>query len=385
VAEIGAVFAGYELESELARSDLSVLYRARDISLERPAAVKVMAAELQVDRDYCDLFMRQARLASSVEHPNLIPIYDIGDVDGQLFVAMRFVAGRTLRDRIAEGPLSGAEAVELLRPVASALDEIHGRGQVHGDVKPDNVLIGEGSGVVYLTDFGLTKERASAKLTRPGTVFGNVDYAAPEQLKNEVPGPAVDVFALAAVAFECITGTRPFERGRSFASIFQSLPTEAPSLLDRVPVLPGAAQLDAVLHLALSTDIVLRPVSCSALLDQLSGVATTESGAAVPEPQAAPDPEPQAASEPEPVSAPETEPVAPAPEESESASPVVVASPDADIRGTVIRRGAGIEARERAAATKPDSALVALVKRYWLLVLSVLLIIGAVLVFVTQR
>src|SRR5438874_972173 len=185
---IGTELAGYRVERELGRGGMGVVFLAEHLTLGRKVALKVLAADLANDQSFRDRFTRESRLAASIDHPNVIPIYEAGESDGQLFIAMRYVAGEDLASRLQrEGALPPDEVANIVTIVAGALDEAHEQGLVHRDVKPENVLVASGrgsesSGHVYLSDFGLTKRAASeGGITRSGQFMGSVDYVAPEQ------------------------------------------------------------------------------------------------------------------------------------------------------------------------------------------------------------
>src|SRR6476660_2721348 len=188
----GSELAGYRLESLLGRGGMGVVYRARDLALERNVALKLLAPELAEDVRFRERFLRESRLAASLDHPAIIPIYDAGEVAGQLYIAMRLVEGTDLKRLLAEvGVLDPEPALALLEQVADALDAAHERGLVHRDVKPSNVLVDERRHS-YLADFGLSRRlgEAGAALNASQSL-GTVDYAAPEQIR----GDEVDVRA----------------------------------------------------------------------------------------------------------------------------------------------------------------------------------------------
>jgi tRNA A-37 threonylcarbamoyl transferase component Bud32 len=203
--------AGYRIERLLGRGGMSDVFLAEDSRLKRRVALKLMAADLAQDELFRERFLRESELAASLDHPNVIPIYEAGESDGALFIAMRYVEGSDLAQRLARAVrLDPAEAVSIVERVAGALDAAHAQGLVYRDVKPGNVLISE-AGHVYLSDFGLTRStEGSGALTDSGQLVGTADYVAPEQIENTSVSPATDVYALACVAFECLTGERPF-------------------------------------------------------------------------------------------------------------------------------------------------------------------------------
>jgi streptogramin lyase len=236
MAEIatGSVFGGYRLEAVAGRGGMGVVYRARQLRPDRLVAVKVIAPDLAKDSAFRRRFERESEMAASIEHPNVIPVYEVNEVDGLLFIAMRFVEGMDLHELIGDG-LDPVPAVDIVDQVAAALDAAHARGLVHRDVKPANVLVSEASGRrhAYLTDFGLTKRTAASnRITKTGTFLGTVDYAAPEQIRGDRLDARTDVYALACVLYHALTGDVPFPRDSELAAIWAHIEEEPPSLTD---------------------------------------------------------------------------------------------------------------------------------------------------------
>ncbi|WP_229674739.1 serine/threonine-protein kinase [Nakamurella endophytica] len=204
----------YDVVDVLGRGGMSVVYRATDSTLERPVALKVMSDELSRDDEFRARFAEEARAASAIDHVNVVPLYDFGDVDGRLYIAMRLVDGTDLARELAGGPLPGRRALALLGQVGAALDVLHERGLVHLDVKPANVLITRnerlGTEHVYLADFGLTRRGAGGHRTAAGDFLGSPTYASPEHLRGEDIGPAADEYSLACMLFAALAGRPPF-------------------------------------------------------------------------------------------------------------------------------------------------------------------------------
>jgi len=208
---IGSTLGGYRIESLIARGGMGVVYRATQLALERPVALKVIAAELAGKEGFRERFLRESRLAARLEHPSVVPVYDAREEDGELIVAMRLIEGGDLRKLIdREGPLPAARAVALLDQVADALDAAHAAGIVHRDVKPHNILV-EGKRA-YLSDFGLAKAFADTGGSSGASIVGTVEYMAPEQWRGERAGPAADVYSLGCVLYEALTGIVPYAR-----------------------------------------------------------------------------------------------------------------------------------------------------------------------------
>jgi ABC-type branched-subunit amino acid transport system substrate-binding protein/DNA-binding beta-propeller fold protein YncE len=244
---------------------MGVVYRAFDVSLERPVALKLIAPELAGDERFRRRFLREPKLAAALDHPNVIPIYEAGECDGQLYLAMRFVEGHDLR---AELPVSPDRALDVLAQVAGALDAAHRRGLVHRDVKPANILL-DADGHAYLTDFGVSK-RASGDTTEPGLV-GTLDYLAPEQIRGEPVDGRSDQFALACVLFECLSGAPPFRRATEGEALWAHLHDDPP------PLRPA---LDPVLGRALAKDKDDRYATCGEMV--AAARAALASGARAP-------------------------------------------------------------------------------------------------------
>ncbi len=232
----GEVFAGYRIERRLGRGGMGILYLAVEPGLERRVALKLIAPEAAAEEVFAKRFAEESRIAASIEHPNVVPIYAASEEGGVPFIAMRYVTGSDLGRRIArEGRLQPAEAVELVAQVGSGLDAIHAAGLVHRDVKPANVLLsgGEGSTHAYITDFGVARNVATESgLTQTGRFVGTLDYVAPEQISGGQVDARSDVYALGCLLYKLLTGEVPFPRDAEAARLFAHLndPAPAPSL-----------------------------------------------------------------------------------------------------------------------------------------------------------
>ncbi len=275
--QAGATFAGLEVEGEVGRGGMGVIYRARDPELDRVRALKVLAAERSADDEFRERFRRESRQAAAIEHPNVIPVYRAGEEDGRLFLVMRFVDGPSLAEVLADrGRLRLDETVDLVHQVARGLDAAHAAGLVHRDVKPANILLEDGR--AFLGDFGISKlAGARDQLTSTGQFVGTVDYVAPEQLEGEFVDRRADVYSLACVAFHVLTGEPPFARDTQLATMFAHANAPRP---EAGPGVPSKIRETLMRGMAISPDD--RPASAGEFAAELeraagaSSVATTE-------------------------------------------------------------------------------------------------------------
>ena len=264
----GSEVGPYRIETLLGQGGMGVVYRARDPRLDRLVALKLLSPELSHDQRFRARFERESRLAASIDHGGIVPIYEAGDADGLLYIAMRYVEGSDLAQLLRqEGPLEPARALDLVGQLADALDAAHTRGLIHRDVKPSNALVGrEGSRErVYLADFGLTKTSGAESVTASAQVMGTVAYMAPEVIRGDEPRASADLYALGCVLFECLTGEVPFPGTNAAAVIYGHLETPPPRVRDRAPGLPAA--LDGVLARSLAKDPGERFESGAAMMD----------------------------------------------------------------------------------------------------------------------
>ncbi|MGW4114303.1 serine/threonine-protein kinase [Actinosynnema sp. NPDC004786] len=255
----------YRIDGVLGRGGMSVTYKATDVRLGRKVALKVIGEHLTADAEFRERFVDEARNTSAIDHANIVPLYDFDEVDGLLYIAMRLVDGQDLASHIKDGPLSPARTLALLGQVAEALDMLHGKGLVHLDVKPANVLVTtkEAAGEhVYLADFGLTRRGATGHRTRTGDFLGSPTYAAPEHLRGEPLDGRTDQYALACMVFACLSGRPPFQG--SVQDVIQGhLGAEIPSLTAMVALPPA---IDDVLRKGTAKDPAQRYGSCVELI-----------------------------------------------------------------------------------------------------------------------
>ncbi|HEY7456810.1 MAG TPA: serine/threonine-protein kinase [Solirubrobacterales bacterium] len=232
----GEEFAGYRIERSLGRGGMGVLYLALEPGLERRVALKLIAPEAAADQVFARRFAEESKIAASIEHPNVVPIYAAGEERGIPFIAMRYVSGSDLGRRLArEGRLEPAVAAALIAQVGNGLDAIHAAGLVHRDVKPANVLLSDAGGEehAYITDFGVARNVATESgLTQTGRFVGTLDYVAPEQISGGAVDARADVYALGCLLFKLLTGEVPFPRDAEAARLYAHLndPPPAPSL-----------------------------------------------------------------------------------------------------------------------------------------------------------
>jgi serine/threonine-protein kinase len=281
-SHIGTDLGPYHIEAVIGRGGMGVVYLATHTGLERRVALKLLTPDYADDEAFRARFLRESKLAASIDHPNIIPIYDAGEVEGTYYLAMRYVEGTDLQQRLRAGPLEPRQAAAVLTQVASALDTAHRAGLVHRDVKPANILIAPGQGSegadhTYLTDFGLTKQRGSqTELTRMGGFMGTLDYIAPEQIEGRATDGRADQYALAAVAVAALSGAPPFPRDSDVATINAHLHDPPPALHARQPELPIA--VDAVVARGLAKAPEDRYPDSKSFVDDLRdalGVTTT--------------------------------------------------------------------------------------------------------------
>ncbi len=228
-------FGPYELRSLIGAGGMGEVYRAYDSRKGRMVALKLLRRQFAVDPVFRERFRRESHLAARLQEPHVIPVHDFGEIDGVLFIDMRLVDGRSLKELLAvQGPLEPKRAAAITAQVASALDAAHADGLVHRDVKPENILL-TADDFAYLVDFGIARAESDPSLTASGSIIGSCDYMAPERFSNGRVGPWTDVYGLACVLYECLAGTPPFEMAASPQVMSAHLysPPPRPSIMRR--------------------------------------------------------------------------------------------------------------------------------------------------------
>jgi eukaryotic-like serine/threonine-protein kinase len=253
----------YTVEKTLGRGGMATVELAHDMELDRRVAVKRLFASLADDAVFRQRFLREARMAAALSHPNLVAVFDVGDEDGLPYIVMEYVDGETLADLMQRtGPVAPDRAVDLLLQVCAGLQHAHSAELVHRDIKPQNLLV-RSDGVVKIADFGIARTLQATQLTQAGTVLGTAAYLAPEQAAGEQVTPTADIYSLGAVGYELLTGRTPYEF-TSFADL---------SLQQREPPAPpsaASAELASLILRCLSFDPNDRPHSAAALAHELA-------------------------------------------------------------------------------------------------------------------
>jgi serine/threonine protein kinase len=271
---LGTQLAGYVIESLVGRGGMGVVYLAQDLRLNRRIALKILAPEFSRDERFRARFVRESRVAAAIEHPNIVPIYEAGEADGELFIAMRYVGGSDLEELIRRtGPLGPSRVSSIVSQTASALDAAHDQGLVHRDVKPANLLLApkgteHEEDHVYVSDFGITKRLDTQGSTAStGRMLGSLDFIAPEQIEGAPVDRRADVYSLGCVLYQCLTATVPFPRDSEMAVMWAHVHEDPPVPSSLRPDLP--LEIDAVVARAMAK----RPVDRFDTAGRLAGAA----------------------------------------------------------------------------------------------------------------
>src|SRR3954471_24911198 len=238
-----AALAGeYSLQRELGRGGMGIVYLARDVRLDRDVAIKVLPTQLALSAAARERFVREARTAAGLSHPHIVPIHRVGEARGVVFFVMSYVEGETLGERLrTRGPLPSADATRVLREVAWALAYAHGRGIVHRDVKPDNILLEAGTDRALVTDFGIAHGgRHPGPESEPGQIIGTAHFMSPEQAASESVDGRSDIYALGVLGYLAVSGRLPFESSNLPALLVRQTTEQAPSVMRAAPGLTPA-------------------------------------------------------------------------------------------------------------------------------------------------
>jgi len=240
----GTIISGYRVDGALGEGGMGSVYRATQLSLNRTVALKILAAELSEDAAFRERFRREGLVQAAIDHEHIVTVYEAGDSEHGLFLAMRLIRGPTLKDMILSHELEPGRALGILAQVAGALDSAHDVGLTHRDIKPQNILIGANDHA-YLADFGLTQASDEVSLTETGQFIGTIDYVAPEQIQGEAATARSDVYSLTAVLYEALTGVVPYAKPNEAAVLFAHISEAPPRVTERQGDLPP--RLDEVI------------------------------------------------------------------------------------------------------------------------------------------
>ena len=279
----------YELQEQIGGGGMADVYRAQDLLLNRPVAVKILHEQFRSDTEFIDKFNREAQAAARLSHPNIVNIYDVGVMDDAHYIVMEYVPGRTLKDKIKqEGRLSVEEALHIAKDIASALANAHANNLVHCDIKPHNILMMP-DGSAKVADFGIARAVTESTMTYSGNVVGSVHYFSPEQAKGTMITPKSDVYSLGVVLYEMLTGTLPFTGETPVSIAMKHLQDEPLSVRQIDPSIPPV--VEAIVTRAMSKDPAMRPDAAELMQDiaqaqQMTGCAMSYGGASLPDPYA---------------------------------------------------------------------------------------------------
>jgi protein kinase-like protein len=265
--EIGEVLQGYRIDALIGRGGMGAVYEATQLSLNRTVALKVIAAELSRDSAFRERFRREGLLQAALEHPHIVTVYEAGESEYGLFLAMRLIRGPNLKDLIVARQLDVGRTLRILAQAGDALDSAHDTGLIHRDIKPHNILVAAGRDHAYLADFGVTKAPGDRTLTRTGALVGTLDYISPEQIRGHRATSASDIYAFACVLYECLTGVVPFPKDSDAAVLYAHVSEPPPPVREHRPELPPA--LDEVLQRGMAKEPSARPPGAGFLISEV--------------------------------------------------------------------------------------------------------------------
>ncbi len=265
--ERGTIFAGrYEIIEELGRGGMGVVYKANDTRLKRAIALKFLSALLTKEKEAKERFIQEAQTAAALSHPNITVIHEVDESYEQTYIAMEYVKGQSLKDKLEEGPLNINEAKEIALQVAEGLKAAHEKGIVHRDIKPSNILLAE-KGQAKITDFGLAKFSGGVDLTKTSTILGTVFYMSPEQARGEEVDHRTDIWSLGVILYEMLTNERPFKGKQDHAIIYSILHDEPSALVSLRPNVPEF--IEQVISNSMAKDVVNRYQNVQELIHDL--------------------------------------------------------------------------------------------------------------------
>src|SRR5712692_1130443 len=263
---IGQILGHYRIDSKLGEGGMGVVYKAQDLRLDRPVALKFLPPHF-ADEEHKKRFIHEAKAASALDHPNICTIYEIGETeDGQMFIAMAYYEGETLKQKIERGPMLEREAAGIALQMAQGLAKAHANGLVHRDVKPANVIV-TADGVAKILDFGLAKVSGVTELTRTGSTLGTAAYMSPEQAQGESIDARTDLWALGVVLYEMLAGRRPFQGNHLPAIVYAIVNEKLKPVRDARPDVPG--ELDRIVSRALEKNRGARYQAASEMAAEL--------------------------------------------------------------------------------------------------------------------
>jgi serine/threonine protein kinase/predicted Zn-dependent protease len=259
----------YEIIEKLGQGGMGIVYKAKDTKLKRTVALKFLPPELTRDKEARDRFIQEAQAASALDHPNICTVFEVDEAEDQTFIAMSYIEGQSLKDKLKKGPLAIDEAKDIAIQVADGLQEAHEKGIVHRDIKPANIMLTE-KGQAKITDFGLAKLSWGVDLTKTSTIMGTVAYMSPEQARGEEVDHRTDIWSLGAMLYEMMTGERPFKKNQEHALIFEILNEEPATVTTIRPDIPR--HIDQVVNKTLEKDSSQRYQMVSEFIQDLAEI-----------------------------------------------------------------------------------------------------------------